>query len=103
MINLAPDKARVFREMYRALAPGGRIAISDIVRAGDVDPTEGPGALELESWAGFVDVLVSPRSSEDEALAQSDPGTPRSARITARKAGGTAAESNIPAMAESRD
>ena len=51
VINLAPDKRRVFAEMYRVLKPGGRFSISDIVTYGDV-----PESIrkDVELWAGCI-------------------------------------------------
>jgi ubiquinone/menaquinone biosynthesis C-methylase UbiE len=51
VINLVPDKEKVFREIYRVLKPGGSFVVSDIVSIGDI-PAEIKRDMEL--WAGCV-------------------------------------------------
>jgi SAM-dependent methyltransferase len=51
VINLAPDKNRVFREAFRVLRPGGRMMISDLVLLEDL-----PGSVR-DSIAAYVGCL----------------------------------------------
>ena len=51
VINLSPNKEKVFKEAYRVLKPSGRILISDIVTEGDL-----PEQVQksISAWAGCV-------------------------------------------------
>ncbi|NWG33590.1 MAG: arsenite methyltransferase [Chloroflexi bacterium] len=51
VINLSPDKSKVFAEAFRVLKPGGKLAVSDIVTEG---PLPDKVKQSLSAWAGCV-------------------------------------------------
>ena len=51
VINLSPDKGRVFQEAFRVLRPGGRFAVSDVVVRGEIPPEI---RRNVELWIGCV-------------------------------------------------
>jgi len=51
VINLSPDKEKVFAEAFRVLNPGGKLAVSDIVTEGELPD---PIRESLSAWAGCV-------------------------------------------------
>ncbi len=56
VINLAPDKAAVFREIGRILKPGGRLAVSDIVLKQPLPPAI---AGDLMAYVGCIAGAIS--------------------------------------------
>ena len=59
VLNLAPDKPAVFREIARILKPGGRLAVSDIALKGDL-----PEAI-AKSMAAYVGCIGGAIRMED--------------------------------------
>lgn len=51
VINLSPDKEKVFTEAFRVLKPGGKLAVSDIVTDGELPELV---RNSLSAWAGCV-------------------------------------------------
>lgn len=90
VINLSPNKARVFAETFRVLKTGGRLAISDVVASTEL-PDEIREDLMLYSGCmagaslisdletiladcGFTDIKISPKDESKEFIKDWAPG-----------------------------
>ncbi len=91
VINLSPQKAAVFREIFRVLKPGGRVCVSDVVATSDLpDALTGDLTLvacciggaspvaDITRWleeAGFADVSIAVNEASRAVIAGWAPGT----------------------------
>ena len=84
VINLSPDKVQVFKDAYRVLKTGGRLAISDVVATVEL-PEEmrndealiagcmGNASLieeleEMMASAGFTDIRIAPKDESKDFI-----------------------------------
>lgn len=90
VINLSPDKPQVFREAFRVLRSGGRLAISDVVASAELpDAVRADLALytgcmagasqigDLEAMlreAGFQAIRIQPKDASREFIRDWAPG-----------------------------
>jgi SAM-dependent methyltransferase len=98
VINLSPEKERVFRETFRVLKPAGRLAVSDVVATAELpkevkdDPVlhcqciAGASPIaELEAMlgqAGFVDIRIQPKDESRAFIREWSPDLPAERFIT---------------------
>lgn len=90
VINLSPDKSRVFSEAFRVLKPGGRLAISDVVAFAELPEVvrrdlvlytgciTGASLLsEVEAMlqaSGFREIRVTPKNESKSFIRDWAPG-----------------------------
>jgi SAM-dependent methyltransferase len=66
VLNLVPDKARAFAEIYRVLRPGAHFCVSDIVATGELaEPIKKAAALYVGCLAGALPRETYLRSIEN--------------------------------------